>query len=74
MPVHEYICRACSRSFDELVFDSAAPPCPTCQAADVERVLSLFAVGRGQGPAPVQAAGSCGSCGDPRGPGACGLS
>jgi putative FmdB family regulatory protein len=72
LPVYEYVCRACGRSFEELVFSGDAPPaCPGCQAADAERVLSVIAIGNAE--APARAAGPCGSCGDPRGPGACRL-
>jgi len=68
MPIYEYSCRACGQRFEELVFGQApAPACPTCAGADVERLLSAVAVGRSESPAPA----GCGSCGDPRGPGAC---
>ncbi len=72
MPVYEYVCRQCSQAFEELVFTGDAPPvCPACHAHDAERVLSVVAVGRAEGGAPARALGPCGSCGDPRGPGAC---
>ena len=68
VPIYEYRCRPCGRQFEELVFGSApVPACPTCASSDVERVLSTVAVGRPES----AAAGPCGSCGDPRGPGAC---
>ena len=74
MPVYEYVCRRCTHPFEELVFAGDAPPiCPACQAPDAERVLSVVAVGRAEGREPARAMGPCGSCGDPRGPGACGL-
>jgi putative FmdB family regulatory protein len=71
VPIYEYACRQCGRRFEELVFGQApTPSCPGCQTADVERLLSAAVVGRsGADSAPVSA--SCGSCGDPRGPGAC---
>jgi len=72
VPVYEYVCRRCSTGFEEIVFPGdAAPVCPSCQAPDAERVLSVVAVGRAEAAAPPRAAGGCGSCGDPRGPGAC---
>lgn len=72
MPVYEYVCHHCSTAFEELVFPGDPPPlCPSCQAPDAERVLSVVAVGREKGAAPAAAMGPCGSCGDPRGPGAC---
>jgi putative FmdB family regulatory protein len=75
MPVYEYVCHHCSAAFEELVFPGdAAPVCPSCQAPDAERVLSVVAVGRSDAAPPARAMGPCGSCGDPRGPGACKLS
>lgn len=76
MPVYEYVCQRCSTGFEELVFPGDAPPvCPSCQAPGAERVLSVVAVGRADAaPLPTsRAMGPCGSCGDPRGPGACKL-
>ena len=74
MPVYEYVCRQCAHPFEELVFTGDAPPtCPACQAPDAERALSVVAVGRAETGAPARAMGPCGACGDPRGPGACGL-
>lgn len=82
MPIYEYVCRKCSHRFEEIVSPRAttAPPCPACSSKGVEKLLSVFAVGRASAAAatpcglPPDAAGpGCGSCGDPRGPGACAL-
>jgi putative FmdB family regulatory protein len=74
VPLYEYACRRCQRVFEELVFGKApTPPCPGCAGNDGERLLSTVSVGRSdatEAGGPI-AAGSCGSCGDPRGPGAC---
>lgn len=72
MPVYEYVCKSCSRPFEELVFGAEVPVCPTCGAREVEKQLSVFAVGKSSSGAscPPLPEG-CGSCGDPRGPGAC---
>jgi putative FmdB family regulatory protein len=45
MPLYEYRCRGCGKLFEELVSASAteSPPCPSCGAADGQRVLSTFA-------------------------------
>jgi putative FmdB family regulatory protein len=44
MPLYEYECRACHHRFEALVRGSSPPSCPACQAEDLERILSLFAV------------------------------
>ena len=44
MPIYEYTCRGCGHRFEALVRDSSTPACPACQAQNVERQLSLFAV------------------------------
>jgi len=74
MPIFEYLCRACRHEFETLVNGSSAPECPACRSQDLARRLSVFAVG-GRGPALAarEPAGPCGTCGDPRGPGACSL-
>jgi putative FmdB family regulatory protein len=74
MPLYEYTCRQCKTRFEELVMGSGATPrCPSCRSADLERMMSVFAVSQGGlGDRGVSSAmGACGSCGDPRGPGAC---
>jgi len=75
MPLYEYVCRKCSHPFEELVFGDAKPHCPACDDENVEKVLSAHTVGRSAGTKPSLAgrAGPCGSCGDPRGPGACSM-
>ncbi len=74
MPILEYVCEDCTHQFETLVLGSREPACPACESKHLERRLSVFAVG---GPRDDVAAGAsfapCGSCGDPRGPGACSL-
>ncbi|MFN0008120.1 MAG: FmdB family zinc ribbon protein [Planctomycetota bacterium] len=72
MPVYEYVCRRCAHEFEELVMGGERPACPECRSGDLEKKFSLFAAG-GEAGAPEGSfgAGSCGTCGDPRGPGAC---
>ncbi len=76
MPLYEYVCRECRRGFEMLILGGDVPSCPRCRTTDLERVLSVTAIGRGSdtavGPAPAEG-GGCGRCGDPRGPGACAL-
>lgn len=43
MPIFEYKCRKCSHEFEKLVRNNELPPCPQCQNADVEKLLSLGA-------------------------------
>jgi putative FmdB family regulatory protein len=68
MPIHEYACRACSHEFETLVRASETPSCASCGSTDLEKKLSVFAT-QGEKPETV----ACGTCGDPRGPGACKL-
>ena len=75
MPIFEYICKECEHEFEALVFGKQKAECPKCQSKKLEPQLSVFAVSA-KGGASSQAtapAGSCGSCGDPRGPGACSM-
>ena len=44
MPIYEYRCRACAHVFEALVRTGDATACPACVAADLERLLSLFAI------------------------------
>jgi putative FmdB family regulatory protein len=72
MPIFEYICRDCHSRFETLVTAERQPKCPSCDGRALDKQLSTFAVaarsGAGRDPLP---AGACGTCGDPRGPGAC---
>lgn len=74
MPIHEYICRQCHAEFEELVRGDETIECPVCRRTQVERRFSTFATAnpaKSPGAAPSEAGPGCGSCGDPRGPGAC---
>jgi putative FmdB family regulatory protein len=44
MPIYEYRCLACGHQFEQLVRGASQPSCPTCQAREVERLLSSFGV------------------------------
>lgn len=46
MPIYEYSCPGCGARFEKLVrrFGEAVA-CPACARADVEKQLSVFAVG-----------------------------
>jgi putative FmdB family regulatory protein len=78
MPIFEYICQDCRHEFETLVFGRDKAKCPKCESKKLSPQLSVFAVatkaasaGRSSG-ASVPS-GGCGSCGDPRGAGACSL-
>ena len=71
MPIYEYICKECDHQFEALVYGKEKAKCPKCQATKLEPQLSVFAVSA-KGPSPsASPSPACGSCGDPRGPGAC---
>jgi putative FmdB family regulatory protein len=73
MPIFEYICQECQHEFEALVFGRDKAACPKCQGKKLSPQLSVFAMsakGSSAAPSPV---GACGSCGDPRGAGACSL-
>ena len=45
MPIYDYQCRTCGKEFEGLVRPQDAPPqCPACHGADLEKLLSAFAV------------------------------
>ena len=70
MPIFEYICAKCDHRFEAIVLGSEVAACPQCHSKKLEQQISRFGVGKeasSAGPAP------CGSCGDPRGPGACSM-
>lgn len=74
MPIYEYLCYECGRSFETLrsIKDADAPiPCKYCQSQDTRRKLSVFyAQSDGRSVSGTTgsscgscAGGSCGSCG-----------
>ena len=74
MPIFEYICKECHHQFEALVFGKERAKCPKCSATKLDPQLSVFAVSAKGASSAVSSGGSaCGSCGDPRGPGACSL-
>jgi putative FmdB family regulatory protein len=73
MPIFEYVCRDCDRHFETLVTADRPPHCPSCQGDALDKQLSVFAVSTKGGGDRAPMHGGCGTCGDPRGPGACSL-
>jgi putative FmdB family regulatory protein len=72
MPLYEYRCADCGNRFEEFVIGKPKIECPDCRGKSVEKLLSVFAVSNGESRRAAESTpGACGSCGDPRGPGAC---
>jgi putative FmdB family regulatory protein len=67
MPIYEYACPACDRTFEALIIrrsDEAEVACPTCQTSEVSRIMSCTAAVRSGGGGDVgSAAPSCGPIG-----------
>jgi putative FmdB family regulatory protein len=62
MPVYEYECEACGRTFELFVRSvkrENTPVCPHCGSEQVHKAISLFGVGN-QGATGVPSGASCG--------------
>jgi putative FmdB family regulatory protein len=77
MPIYEYTCKSCQKTFDHLAKsmadNEAKVRCPECGSPQTRRALSVFAVASEQGrpsSAMPSGPGMCGRCG---GPGPCGM-
>ena len=75
MPIFEYRCKECDKEFETLILGRERPHCPSCRSAKLEKLLSTFSAvtGSSRGPGKAEGPGACGTCGDPRGPGACSM-
>lgn len=74
MPIYEYKCQKCEHQFEVLLKTTEKAKCPQCGAGKLTQQLSVFAVGgAGSGGGIDALPDACRSCGDPRGPGACGM-
>jgi len=73
MPIFEYVCKECDHGFEALVYGNQKAECPKCSSRNLARQLSVFAVAAKGTASASPSAGACGSCGDPRGPGACSM-
>jgi putative FmdB family regulatory protein len=73
MPIFEYVCKECDHEFEALVYGHEEAECPKCRSKKLSQQLSVFAVAAKGASTPTRTAGPCGSCGDPRGAGACSL-
>jgi putative FmdB family regulatory protein len=72
MPIFEYMCQKCETHFEALVYGDEKAACPKCHGTKLAPKLSVFAVAT-KSASSKPAAGPCGSCGDPRGPGSCSM-
>lgn len=73
MPIFEYVCKECEHEFEALVYGAEKAACPKCHSKRLAPQLSVFAVAAKGSSSGASTVGACGSCGDPRGPGACSL-
>ena len=73
MPLFEYLCQDCGRSFERIVprYDSPAD-CIHCNSGRVEKQLSVFAVAGGSSSESANDGPGCGRCGAAQ-PGMCGM-
>jgi putative FmdB family regulatory protein len=66
LPIYEYRCGACERTFEELVRSSSEEiACPACASREVKRLLSVFSSARdirsfAGGAEPPSTGGGCG--------------
>ena len=74
MPIFEYACKGCGKEFEELTQGNTSAVCPSCASTDLKKKMSNFAVsGSGAVFSEREPNGPCGTCGDPRGAGACAM-
>jgi putative FmdB family regulatory protein len=73
MPIFEYICQQCQHRFEAIVLGSKKAACPKCESKRLSQQLSSFAVAGSDKAHSDDTISPCGSCGDPRGPGACSM-
>jgi putative FmdB family regulatory protein len=73
VPLFEYLCQDCGRSFEKIVprYDSPAD-CIHCNSERVEKQLSVFAVAGGSSSEAANEGPGCGRCGAAQ-PGMCGM-
>jgi putative FmdB family regulatory protein len=76
MPIYEYTCTSCKKSFEHLqrtMSDGPKPACPECGSKQTARQLSVFAVAADTAKSVSSGDGppTCGRCGGA--PGSCGM-
>ncbi len=45
MPIYEYQCKACTKTFELLVRSATVPQCPHCASSQLQKLMSSFAQG-----------------------------
>lgn len=45
MAIFEYVCKECQHHFEAITQGSTVPECPACKSRNLDRQLSVFAVG-----------------------------
>lgn len=73
MPLFDYECPSCRRTFEQLVRGPEAVGCPSCGETKVKKLLSVPARPASASAAPAPACGDVGPMGGCCGGGACGL-
>ena len=74
MPIFEYVCQQCRHQIEAIVLGTQKAACPKSESKRLSQQLSSFAVRGEKSHEPASPSnGACGSCGDPRGPGACSM-
>ncbi|MCD6355714.1 MAG: zinc ribbon domain-containing protein [Anaerolineaceae bacterium] len=68
MPLYEYQCSKCNKTFEQIVPFSKAgliPPCPFCGASETHKKISVAAsfASSSSGSSSVSSGGGCGSSG-----------
>ena len=77
MPIHEFQCPDCGKTYEELVWDEAVPPCPGCGSSRGARLLSPTSTRSGRsgqdlpGPGDTACCGSSPQAAGCSGPGSC---
>lgn len=74
MPIYEYECESCGKSFELLIRserEEQEAACPVCTKKRVRRKPSVFSAHSVHAPGAKLPVGGCGRCGDPNGP--CGV-
>lgn len=71
MPIYEYHCKKCNKTFESLIMGDETPTCPHCKTDEVSRLMSACGfvskgAGAGGGEAPTlkssAGASACSTC------------